>query len=304
MRHPAKRRAVRRRRRAKHQCLLEDRAVTPKTRARYYTAVQRLLRGISQPQDLDEAVCQWIQQQYEDGESITTISDALCGLQHYSAGLEGSLGHSWRLFKIWRRVEKPRQAPPLPLSFLQGMIGRCLELEKLEFATCLAIGFWGMLRTGELLQLSTQQILLGADDLVIRLGLTKTGLRQAVDENVLVTDQPTWLLCSTLLTIRKSQRHPDNLLWPRGAPAFREEFKQLIQFFRLQTSFKPYSLRRGGATHDFRSHGLMEHTLLRGRWSTTSAARQYVQEGLSALTEIKISKQSHQLLKAYQTLFQ
>ena len=301
MRLPGSLREVRRKRRLRHGCALEDRAITLKTRIRYYNAVQRLLKDVGSSKILDSEVSEWIQQQYEEGESITHISDALCGLQHFCNGLKGELGRSWRLFKVWRKAEKPRQAPPLPLGFLQALIGRSLELGKLEMATCLTIGFWGMLRTGELLSLSVQQLLLGRDDLVIRLGLTKTGLRQAVDENVLVTDKATWLICRTFLQIRKQQANT-NLVWTGGASNFRQEFRELITFFGLSPSFKPYSLRRGGATHDFRSHGLMEQTLLRGRWATTTAARQYVQEGLSALTEIKITRQTYLLLQQYKTI--
>ena len=272
-----------------------------KTRSRYFSAVQRLLQALPCNQLLDTEVASWVQEQYEEGESITLISDALCGLQHYCSGLKGSLTQSWRLFKIWRKAEKPRQAPPLPFQFLQALVNRCLELERLDMATCLQVAFFGMLRTGELLSLTTQQILLGRDDLVIRLGLTKTGLRQAVDENVLVTDPRTHLICKAFLDI--SRGRDSRLVWNWGAPAFSQLFASLIQYFQLSPAFKPYSLRRGGATHDFRTHGLMEHTLLRGRWATTTAARQYVQEGLSALTEIKITPVSHQLLKQYQTLF-
>ena len=293
---------IRRRRRLRFDCALEDRAITAKTRQRYFNAVQKLLRDIDISQTLDEEVARWVQNQYEDGESITLISDALCGLQHYCNGLKGQLGHSWRLFKVWRRVERPRQAPPLPVSFLEALVGRALELQDLELATCLAIGFWGMLRTGELLSLSPTQLLMGSKDLVVRLGLTKTGLRQAVDENVLITDTPCWLLCQSYLQHWKRTNTHNVLVWSRGAPAFREAFASLISYFKLNPNFKPYSLRRGGATHDFRSHGLMEQTLLRGRWATTTAARQYVQEGLSALTEIKITRETHTLLKKYQAI--
>ena len=290
----------RRRRRLRHGCALEDRAITSRTRGRYFSAVSRLMQEVDLGTNVDEQVAQWVEAKYSEGESITLISDALCGLQHYSNGLKGQLAHSWRLFKVWRKVEKPKQAPPLPLPFLLAMVARALELHKLELALCLILGFWGMLRTGEILDLRPQQILIGKRDIVLRLGLTKTGLRQAVDENVLITDAAAWLICNSYLDTTPSSTQR---IWNETPAAFRSEFKQLVTFFKLSATFKPYSLRRGGATHDFRSHGLMEHTRLRGRWSTTSAARQYVQEGLSALTEIKISKQSHALVQRYHKLF-
>ena len=45
-------------------------------------------------------------------------------------------------------------------------------------------------------------------------------------------------------------------------------------------AYKPYSMRRGGATEDFREHGSMDRSLLRGRWKSAPAARQYILEGV------------------------
>ena len=80
---------IRRRRRLRFDCALEDRAITTKTRQRYYNALQRLRKDIDTSHTLDEEVAHWV---YEEGESITLISDALCGLQHYCNGLKGQLG--------------------------------------------------------------------------------------------------------------------------------------------------------------------------------------------------------------------
>ena len=143
---------------------------------------------------------------------------------------------------MWRRVERPRQAPPLPVGFLEALVGRALEIQDLELATCLTIGFWGMLRTGELLTLTPTQLLMGSKDLVVRLGLTKTGLRQAVDENVLITDTACWLICQSYIQHWKHTNIQNSLVWSRGAPAFREAFASLISYFKLSPNFKPYSL--------------------------------------------------------------
>ena len=207
---------------------------------------------------------------------MPTIVQKYCCL----SGLK-SLELTWtrRLFKIWRKVERPRQAPPLPECVLCGLLGRWIEREELAFAVCLSLSFYGMLRTGEMLQLTWAQILIGPDDLVLQLGATKTGLRRAIDENVVIRHPITWLLTKTLkdIILRSSARN--QTVWPHSAAQFRDRFKALLRFFGLSTSFQPYSLRRGGATADFRAHGSMERTLMRGRWGTSGAARNYVQEG-------------------------
>ena len=281
---------------------LEDRGITENTRDRYSKAVHEVLPFLEHTQlSLEDAVAEWVETTYRQGEGITKVSDCLSGLHHYMPWCKGKLTKPWRLFKIWRKAERPKQAPPLPRSVLFGLIGRLLEEEDLIMAVCLSLGFFGMLRTGELLTLTWGQILLGKDDLVIQLGDTKTGLRRAVDENVVIKDPLPWLLTKTL---RETRIEENRQIWAKTPQQFRERFKSLIAFFDLPPSFKPYSLRRGGATADFRSHGSMERTLMRGRWGTSGAARNYVQEGLSALTKIKLTPPTATLLAHYAQFLQ
>ena len=49
-----------------------------------------------------------------------------------------------------------------------------------------------------------------------------------------------------------------------------------------------YSWRRGGASADFRSHGSMETTLLRGRWASVRTARLYVQDAVAEATTLAL----------------
>ena len=53
--------------------------------------------------------------------------------------------------------------------------------------------------------------------------------------------------------------------------------------------FKPYSLRRGGATAFFRATGSMEKTLDRGRWSSARVGRIYINDGIAKEVELRIS---------------
>ena len=272
-----------------------------KTRERYFNAVHPLLPLLETHRDLDNSLCLWIEAQYSEGKGLGKVSDALCGLQHFAPWTKGRLVESWKLFKIWRKAERPRQAPPLPESFALAFIARALEMEDLSLAVCIALGFWGMLRTGEILKVSTSHILLSKTDVIVQLGETKTSLRRAVDENIVVRHLVTFLLCQTLLQKFRGQA---TLVWGRSSTDFRTSFNSLVAFFGLNKAFRPYSLRRGGVTADFQQHGQMERTLLRGRWNTSTAARQYIQQGLGALTEISITQTSAKRLKHYQTLLE
>ena len=271
--------------------------MTLKTRIRYFVAVAAILPSLEKTQDdIDDFLIEWIDKQYVSGASITSVADSLSGLHHYLPWSRGKLKGAWKLYGIWRKLERPRQAPPFPVEVAKALVGRCIEMEDLRLALCLCLGFCGMLRTGEIFSVKFRHLLLGSENMIVRLGDTKTGLRRQVDENVIITDAPTRLIAQTLFDIGVS-RH--ELVWPESKAHFRQAFKKLTAYFHLKDSFRPYSLRRGGATEDFRIHGLMERSLLRGRWGSSFAARQYIQEGLSMLTKLTLPPRSLALVAHY-----
>ena len=283
---------------------LEDRAITANTRLRYYLGVRRVIGKLQGAKGHpDETISKWIEKRFSRGEGVTTISDTLSGLHHFSPWLRGQLSRSWRLFKLWRKIEKPKQAPPLPKQFAESLVARAIEVEDTRLALVLALGFWGMLRTGELMLLEPRHLLLGRNDLVLQLGLTKSGLRRHQDENVVIHHRPTLLLAQFVLEESKQKRAMSDPLYLQGGPEFRKQFASLLSFFRFPSSFRPYSLRRGGATAHFRKHGQMERTLIKGRWASTGAARQYIQEGLSVLAQLKISNYTQSLVDLYSPRF-
>ena len=68
--------------------------------------------------------------------------------------LRGQLQTTWRLLKTWPRQlnEMPNRAPPFPLVILEALIGYGLFKEDYRFSLSLSIGFYGLLRTGELFE--------------------------------------------------------------------------------------------------------------------------------------------------------
>ena len=136
--------------------VLWDAAITKKTQERYYLGVSKLLpslKGITSGKALDERVSDSIQQAWEDGEALHVISDALCGLHHYEPWTKNKLPLSWRFFKVWRKIEAPNRAPPLTTQVVEAMIYYAIAHRNLPFAAMLCLGFFGLLRPGEMLQL-------------------------------------------------------------------------------------------------------------------------------------------------------
>ena len=97
---------------------------------------------------------------------------------------------------------------------------------------------------------------------------------------------------------------PGDLILSTSNAEFRLFFKQLCDTLQLQEwNFKPYSLRRGGATHHFRSQGQLSRTIVRGRWNSARAARVYINDGIAALAAFQFPPTTLELLKKHQRHF-
>ena len=85
-----------------------------------------------------------------------------------------------------------------------------------------------------------------------------------------------------------------------GSPAqFRSLFHRACAELGLNgLQLKPYSLRRGGATHDMLAHGELQRTIHRGRWSDARTARIYINDGLALLAQQSVTPSSARALDA------
>lgn len=287
-------RTERDRRRHRAGTNLRDFTITEQTRQRYRKAVLRLLPYLEantspSPGSLDETICEWIEMQWVRGTPLSYIADSLSGLHHYWPQLKGNLRECWRLFKSWRRIEAPCRAPPLTGVLARAFIARAVEQGQLALGTLLALGFHGLLRTGELLGLRCQDLEVNERCAIVSLALSKSGLRTGAQEAIALRDPATLDLLNTLLTVGDYARGAR--LWPWSGQYFRKEFAKLCQYFRVShLKFKPYSLRRGGATFLLQEGMALESILIRGRWKSVSVARLYLEDGLSLIPSLRLPR--------------
>ena len=124
----------------------------------------------------------------------------------------------------------------------------------------------------------------------IKLTHTKSGQRHASFESSTIFDD----MVSKLFRIHQQRsphgRDPNEFIFQNTRASFYDLFDEgLIWLGVAGWGFKPYSLRRGGATAFYRKHRSMELTLERGRWSTVRVGRIYINDGLAKETEMKLS---------------
>ena len=80
-------------------------------------------------------------------------------------------------------------------------------------------------------------------------------------------------------------------------------FQEALVSLKLQAfEFRPYSLRRGGATWWFGKHQSLDAILIQGRWQAAKTARLYINEGLAILAELKLTPNDPRL-KSFISMF-
>ena len=247
-------------------------------------------------------VAEYIEFMWEDGESRSRAGDTLSGLQHQSPALKRSLPCSWRLVKAWQKAELPARAPPITEEITQALVGAALALGWNDIAVLTWIAFECLLRTGEMLALKKNSLALDLVNNVgvVDLGMTKSGQRAGAKESVTIEDPSLCRFAEAFLR----RLEPGDPLLRRTHADYRNKFKALCKLLGLeQWDFKPYSLRRGGATHHFRKHGALSRTVVRGRWGNAKTARIYLNEGVAVTASIMNSVQNNGLLHRYRTSF-
>ena len=274
---------------------LRQLTVQPITRGRYNQAMAdffeflKTIRRTIPPsaRELDLLVSDYLEHLWAAGSGRTEGSNILAALQDSQPHLKGQLQQSWRLMKTWVVHEVPNRAPPLSLENLETLVGYSLFKGRPLFALSLLVGFFGLLRTGELLALTASHISISCakGPAVISLGLTKAGKRQGAAESVTIHVED---VCRRLYQWKSQVRSSASLTGSNYA--WRKLFNETLAAVNFhKVDYRPYSLRRGGATHFFAHQGSFDKLLVLGRWQSAKTARIYVNEGLSVLTNITLS---------------
>eukprot|EP00438_Fugacium_kawagutii_P030494 Skav202357 [mRNA] locus=scaffold53:218927:223660:- [translate_table: standard] len=273
---------------------LQQLTVQPATKNRYNKAIDKFLQFLNtnslelpkQRHALDGVLCEYLEHLWSSGAGRALASDTVAGLQDQDAKLRGNLQGSWRLLKTWAVNEIPNRAPPLPVHVLHALVGWAFFHSHMSFGVSLLVGFYGMLRTGEILGLSSRHISGSGQHskFVLSLGLTKSGKRQGAAESTVIG----YDMVVHFLRLWKQAASDTTPLAPSPG-RWRKLFNDGLEALKLtQFGFRPYSLRRGGATWWFARHHSLDKILLQGRWSAPKTARIYINEGLAVLAELQL----------------
>lgn len=166
------------------------------------------------------------------------------------------------------------------------------------------LGFHALLRTGELLQIRPCDFILDDTKGLLSLPSSKSGVRNNTRESVSLHHPSTIETVRSMLELKHQLGLQNVPCWEHSGSCFRALFRKAIEALKIQQlGFRPYSLRRGGATYEMQSHGLMERTLIRGRWRNSNIARIYICDGLALLPSLSMTLESKFLVARYSSTF-
>ena len=244
---------------------------------------------------------EYVEHLWFSGEGRGLAADTLASLQDYDAKLRGHLPGAWRLVKTWVTHGLPNRAPPVPELVLQSRVGWSLYNGHFAFATSLLLCFYGILRTGELLDVNHNRKEISAKlrTAVVSLKLTKAGKRAGVQESVSVSHDTAFRYVQQWMQLSSSHQK----LCPSPAQ-WRKLFKTCVENLKLESlELRPYSLRRGGATWWFCQHGNLDRVMILGRWQAQKTARMYLNESRAILAEMHLGP-LEKTLAPYRCFFQ
>ena len=181
----------------------------------------------------------------------------------------------------------------MPARIAGTVAGWALCHGQLPLAACVLAGFHLCLRTGEVLGINRALVQFDRDGKgVISLPWTKTAAQKGARENITIDDQYVGVGMHRQLSI-----DPGGKLWPGSLPAFHSAFKEALSAVGCShLKLSPYSLRRGGATHEFMQSADLARVMLRGRWSSARTAKIYIEDGAAVLAEMNYPRSTAKAL--------
>lgn len=281
---------------------LKDLVVAKNTRDRYLDAVSRFLsflqeHGYPYPSSfscLDGRVCEFIEALWHNGDPKSFASDCLSGLGHFVPQCKRSLVGAWRLHGSWTRAELPARALPFLPVMVYALGQAAFEKGWPDMAVLLLLGFDRFARSGELFMAKKGDFTWNSSKTraVWSLPLTKSGQRVGAHESLVIEDR--WLVVA--LANYLSPLAPGDFLRTVSPGVMRLRLKTLLSELDFPEGYQWYSLRRGGATHAFRSSNDLSRICFVGRWNSIKTARIYLTDALAQLTEIHLESRVAQRL--------
>lgn len=273
---------------------LRDLSVRPGTAKRYFKAVHLFLHFLALHlyvfpctyAELDTLLCHYLEFLWADGQPKLYAQDVLSGMSHYLPALRGHYKGAWRLLGSWAKAEMPQRAPPFPQEIVYALAHWAAQQGYADMALLLVLGFHTYARSGELFACRVTDLTLDPASCLGTWSLptSKSAERLGTQEILTITDS--WIGLAILAFVSRGPRRL--LVSAVSAQKQRQRLAEGLRSLGLPSCFSWYSVRRGGATHDWQRRRPLSEVQVRGRWSSQRTARIYLDEGLAQLKTLEL----------------
>ena len=236
---------------------------------------------------------------YDAGKSYNSYAELLNAVTSWKPSIRRLLQGAWDLGYSWKRLEPGEHHVAMPPQILLAMVTTSLLWGWVSFAGCISLGFAGLLRPGELLA-STREELLLPSDVGYTVGFALLSIKEPKSRFTNARHQSAKIDIPDLLRVCElafSRLAPGQKLWPHSGQTFRNRFKTVLTALSLPMTtsagiraLDPGSLRAGGATYIIQMTESGELCRRRGRWANYKMMEIYVQELNALLYFRKISE--------------
>ena len=272
----------------------QDLIIARHTLDRYNRAVREFFHwtlrkdiDISCETAIRNAAVRYLEGGWADVDPLSLAGDTLSGISHFLPDMKPALKDAWRYYGAWRNKEIPTRAPPMLEYIVEAMAHNTFSSGKVQLAFILLLSFDIFLRPSEALGIRALDISFEKDcqSMVINLGYTKAGQRKGQKEIVTCRNQQLCVLAKMIV----KDLAPGEYIYKKVMYHYRSEFYQVLKNIGLdEMNFKPYSLRRGGATAAFRKGASWEQIAEIGRWSAHPTMRIYIVDAMAELTSFDV----------------
>lgn len=249
---------------------------------------------------MSELLQKFVQYAYANSVSFYDARHAVLAIQWFWPMMLGQLQTPWKSLESWWLEVPVKNRIPMPVDVLELLFVCALMLacahasikrrQWAVLAIVLRIGFFGLLRPGELLCLVVGDVyvceVLGQYQLVVTIRNPKTRKWLGRRQHVLISDVCTCVWVKWLIQGRSS----DEPLWPWGESVARSLFRTLCRSRGLTSSgLTLASLRAGGATHAYQVCQDVSRIQFMGRWASLRTVKIYIQEAMSTYVLSRIN---------------
>jgi len=247
----------------------------------------------------DKSLVEFAEHQFQqaDASGFNRTKHAILAVQHKFRNHKGKLGQAWDTLETWLQQHPYRPRPPMPHLCMQAvcclvrvfaMFGQSSSVRHmlLVFAALMEAGFYGLLRSGELMALTRANLVLPQDGLwddnefaIVTIDAPKNRRQLGMTQFAMVRSQE----ATQWLAYVFGHYQPHQKLWPWAPIRFRTILRNALSRLGLdQLGLNTSSLRAGGATWMFVRGTEISRLKFYGRWASEKTLAHYVQEAVSA----------------------